>query len=704
MTLIRTFMLVLLLMATLVVTLAQSEQAGTKQQAQGNIPGLPQSSTGQALAGVAESAGSSDSSTPTSNLQQGNSVGTKAARIVVPGNVFGKGKVGTVTASANSGLVINATFDSSITSNPNSAAIQAMVNQAIAIYQARFADPITVSILFRYSTTQPNGNPMGAGALAQSNYVVYSFAWNTYINALIADAKTTNDTTANASLPGASLSTSILPSSANGRAVGLNTPPAVFANGTVGVGGPYDGIITLNSAQPFQFTRPPATSNYDALRTIEHEIDEILGLGALNGGANLRPQDLFSWSSAGTRNLTSSGTRYFSINSGNTNIVGFNQIAGGDFGDWVSPSCPQANPYVQNAFSCPGQFSDVTTTSPESINLDVIGYDSVLPANDNFANAQTISGCTGSINGTNVGATKETGEPSHDPSNNPGGASVWYQWQAPVTSSVTISTAGSGYDTLLGVYTGSVVNNVTTIAKNDDEVAGSIITSKVTFNATAGTFYMIAVDGYNGTTGNITLNWTESNCPPLNINSVVPQAGRTSGGQQVKLNGSFANLSAVMMGGVSASWSYTNGTSEITVTTPAHAVGAVNIDLVPTSGNTYSKNNAFAYLPTVFTDNTLVAGATMAKAQHIIELRHAVDALRAVAKLQPAQWTDTTLVPNNTMIKAVHILELRMYLDDTMTQLGITPQPYTDSSLSSGDVLKRIHIEELRQRIRAIAG
>ncbi len=90
-----------------------------------------------------------------------------------------------------------------------------------------------------------------------------------------------------------------------------------------------------------------------------------------------RPQDLFSWSSAGHRNFTASGTRYFSINGGVTNIVGFNQDPSGDFGDWVSQDCPQANPYVQNAFACTGQFSDIAATSPEGINLDVVGYDLV---------------------------------------------------------------------------------------------------------------------------------------------------------------------------------------------------------------------------------------------------------------------------------------------------------------------------------------
>jgi elongation factor P hydroxylase len=93
--------------------------------------------------------------------------------------------------------------------------------------------------------------------------------------------------------------------------------------------------------------------------------------------ATLRPQDLFSWSSPGVRNLTSDGSRYFSIDSGSTDIVGFNQTPPGDFGDWLSEACPQRHPFVQNAFGCPNQFSDISATSPEGINLDVIGYDLV---------------------------------------------------------------------------------------------------------------------------------------------------------------------------------------------------------------------------------------------------------------------------------------------------------------------------------------
>src|SRR5262249_6939271 len=121
------------------------------------------------------------------------------------------------------------------------------------------------------------------------------------------------------------------------------------------------------------------SGKYDAERGFEHEMDEVIGLGShLNiSGSDLRPQDLFSWSSAGNRNTSSSGTRYFSINGGVTNIVNFSQDPQGDFGDWLSEDCPQSHPYVQNAFACTGQSSDVTATSPEGVNLDVIGYDLV---------------------------------------------------------------------------------------------------------------------------------------------------------------------------------------------------------------------------------------------------------------------------------------------------------------------------------------
>ena len=122
-------------------------------------------------------------------------------------------------------------------------------------------------------------------------------------------------------------------------------------------------------------------------------MDEVMGLGSRLGrpGNDLQPQDLFSWSSPGNRNITTSGTRYFSINGGATNIVNFNQNPDGDLGDWLSEQCPQTHPYVQNAFACAGQYSDISATSPEGINLDVIGYDLDQTSHTSLGNISTRS-------------------------------------------------------------------------------------------------------------------------------------------------------------------------------------------------------------------------------------------------------------------------------------------------------------------------
>lgn len=292
----------------------------------------------------------------------------------------------TALGAYGSQVTINATFDTSITNDPHAAQITNTINQAIGVYQSLFNDPITISIDFRYSTTGPDGTALGSGTLAQSNYTVYALGYSTFTAALTADAKTANDTSAVASLPGSPLATDMVASSANGRAVGQATPGAMNATGQVGPGGTFDGIVTLNSSQNFQFDRTQglASGQYDALESIEHEIDEVLGLGSILPNTTdflrnsaVRPEDLYRYSAPGTRSLTSSGTAtsYFSINGGATNIIGFNQNGNGDYGDWLSGSgCPQTQ-NVQDAFSCPGQSSDISATSPEGIALDVIGYD-----------------------------------------------------------------------------------------------------------------------------------------------------------------------------------------------------------------------------------------------------------------------------------------------------------------------------------------
>lgn len=149
------------------------------------------------------------------------------------------------------------------------------------------------------------------------------------------------------------------------------------------------------------------------------------------------------------------------------------------------------------------------------------------PANDSFASAQAISGCSGTVNGSNISATKEVGEPAHFPASPGSTKSVWYQWQAVASQSVTINTIGSNYDTILAVYTGNSVNGLTLVTNNDDIASGNTA-STVTFTATQGTIYRIAVDGFDnggsgGDVGNITLNWNQSNCTVVGPTIFVEQ-------------------------------------------------------------------------------------------------------------------------------------------------------------------------------------
>ncbi|UFP94293.1 FG-GAP repeat domain-containing protein [Gloeobacter morelensis] len=147
--------------------------------------------------------------------------------------------------------------------------------------------------------------------------------------------------------------------------------------------------------------------------------------------------------------------------------------------------------------------------STGTINLNLTLFEP--PANDNFADRETISGTAATVTGTNVAATKEPGEPDHG--SNVGGASVWYTWTAPFTGTATLNACSSFFSLLLGVYTGDTVSALTPVA--------SIDSCQLNFSAIAGTTYQIAIDGLNFGSGpftgtiNLSLSLSE---PPANDN------------------------------------------------------------------------------------------------------------------------------------------------------------------------------------------
>jgi hypothetical protein len=123
---------------------------------------------------------------------------------------------------------------------------------------------------------------------------------------------------------------------------------------------------------------------------------------------------------------------------------------------------------------------------------------------DNFADRGSAYGLSGMGSGSNTNATREGGEPAH--AGKYGNHSVWLQWMAPADGVAAFNTRGSSFDTLLAVYTGTSLGNLTNVAVNDDE-GGGRFSSQVQFNAVAGTNYLIAVDGLGSARGDIVLSW-----------------------------------------------------------------------------------------------------------------------------------------------------------------------------------------------------
>ncbi len=124
----------------------------------------------------------------------------------------------------------------------------------------------------------------------------------------------------------------------------------------------------------------------------------------------------------------------------------------------------------------------------------------VRPVNDLFANRIGLSGISGSASGTSVNASREPGEPNH--AGSAGGASIWWKWTAPAAGQVSLDTSGSGFTTLLAVYTGTAVSSLTPVGASTNGNGG------LYFQAQKGTEYQIAVDGSNGASGIVALNWS----------------------------------------------------------------------------------------------------------------------------------------------------------------------------------------------------
>jgi hypothetical protein len=78
------------------------------------------------------------------------------------------------------------------------------------------------------------------------------------------------------------------------------------------------------------------------------------------------------------------------------------------------------------------------------------------PANDNFTNRIYLTGLSVSTQGSNIGGTREPGEPvAGNIATSSFDQSVWWSWSAPANGLLTVITAGHDFITKLAVYVGT---------------------------------------------------------------------------------------------------------------------------------------------------------------------------------------------------------------------------------------------------------
>jgi hypothetical protein len=268
------------------------------------------------------------------------------------------------------------------------------------------------------------------------------------------------------------------------------------------------------------------------------------------------------------------------------------------------------------------------TTDPieggyNSFNIDdvslTVATTADIPSNDNFSNAAPVATAGVTNIDTTTYASKEAGEPNIG--NNAGGHSVWWTWTAPALGTVTISTTGSTFTTLLGLYTGTSVTNLTAVT-NSDGISRTGGFALLSVPVSPGTQYFIGLDGYNGQSGNaiFTLKFTQdTTAPTVSIKS--PVSGSTVTNSSVLVKGTATDnvgVAAVYYQLANAAgtndWQLATGTTawSATVTNLIPGKNTVNAKAYDTSTNVSKvASGVYNYVVPVPLNLTIVGGGSV---------------------------------------------------------------------------------------------
>ena len=137
-----------------------------------------------------------------------------------------------------SGLLFNITYDTSVNSAP--AGFTAAIAYVASYYSSVFNDPVTVNLNLGWGEVA--GQPLGAGALGQSETYLVGLSYSQLRSAFQADAKTADDNAAVTSLPASNpTGGNLFISTSEAKALGLTVNTSI------------DGYVGFSSFANFTF-------------------------------------------------------------------------------------------------------------------------------------------------------------------------------------------------------------------------------------------------------------------------------------------------------------------------------------------------------------------------------------------------------------------------------------------------------------------
>ena len=131
------------------------------------------------------------------------------------------------------------------------------------------------------------------------------------------------------------------------------------------------------------------------------------------------------------------------------------------------------------------------------------------PANDNFADAEVLTGDSGAVFGDNAEATLELDEPTAL-GGLPTFRSVWYSWEAPESSLLSVRVVAE-FDTQLAVVTEGADNAFETAGESDMLGAGGL--EELLLQTEPGRSYWFRVSSADDLSGEFIIEW--DSLPPL---------------------------------------------------------------------------------------------------------------------------------------------------------------------------------------------